>query len=442
MRPSLTAAKQTKGIQKMKHFFIILMGLMIAPVSWASDDNKPYDYPFVNPYEATVIGTPEIYKAEMPENPRVKQMELTVFKDRKIPEIFWYSPKLRYSLAFQQKKAPMIINIAGTGAAYDSTKMRFMQTAFYNAGFHVLSLSSPTHPNFIITASESMVPGHIEEDSRDLYRVMQLAWDQVKDKVNVSEFYLTGYSLGGAQSAFVARLDETKKKFNFKKVLMINPPVSLFNSVILLDELLEENVPGGIDQIDLFFDQVYQKITGIFSSESRVDLSDPDLLYNLYKKDPPKETTLAAIIGISFRISSSNMLFVSDVMSGGNFIVPSNQKLTVTTSLTDYGIVAFRTSFEDYFNDVFFPYFRAKQPGLNRQALIGQTSLESIAAYLEKTEKISVITNEDDIILKEGEIDFFRNTFAQRALIYSIGGHCGNMEHQKNVEQMIHFFKE
>ncbi len=91
----------------------------------------------------------------------------------------------------------MIINIAGTGAAYDSTKMQAMQNAFYNAGFHVLSLSSPTHPNFIITASESMVPGYIEEDSRDLYRVMQLAWGQIKDKVEVSEFYWPDTALAG-----------------------------------------------------------------------------------------------------------------------------------------------------------------------------------------------------------------------------------------------------
>ncbi len=54
---------------------------------------------------------------------------------------------------------------------------------------------------------------------------------------------MAGYSLGGAQSAFVAKLDEKENQFNFKKVLMINPPVSLFNSVVILDELLEENVP-------------------------------------------------------------------------------------------------------------------------------------------------------------------------------------------------------
>ncbi len=320
--------------------------------------------------------------------------------------------------------------------------MQAMQNAFYNAGFHVLSLSSPTHPNFIITASESMVPGYIEEDSRDLYRVMQLAWGQIKDKVEVSEFYLAGYSLGGAQSAFVAKLDEKENQFNFKKVLMINPPVSLFNSVVILDELLEENVPGGMDRIDEFFDGVYQKIAEFYSSESRLDLSDPDIVYHLYKKNPPKETTLAALIGISFRISSSNMLFVSDVMSGGNYIVPSNQKLTVTTSLTNYGIVSFRTSFADYFHDVFFPYFNEKHPGLDQQALIDETSLQSIATYLKKAEKIGVITNEDDIILKKKEIDFFRDTFAQRAFIYSVGGHCGNMEHRKNIEQMIHFFKK
>ncbi len=95
------------------------------------------------------------------------------------------------------------------------------------------------------------------------------------------------------------------------------------------------------------------------------------------------------------------MLFVSDVMSGGNYIVPSNQKLTVTTSLTNYGIVSFRTSFADYFHDVFFPYFNEKHPGLDQQALIDETSLQSIATYLKKAEKIGVITNEDDIILKK-----------------------------------------
>ena len=36
--------------------------------------------------------------------------------------------------------------------------------------------------------------------------MMTLAWEQVKGRIKVSEFYLTGYSLGASQSAFVAKI--------------------------------------------------------------------------------------------------------------------------------------------------------------------------------------------------------------------------------------------
>lgn len=131
-------------------------------------------------------------------------------------------------MASQKEKAPLIFIIAGTGAAFDSSKMKYLQRAFFQAGFHVISLTSPTHINFIVNDSTSMVPGHIVEDSEDLYRVMELSYKKVKGKIDVSEFFLTGKSLGAAQAAFVSKLDEDKKSFNFQKVLMINPPVNLF----------------------------------------------------------------------------------------------------------------------------------------------------------------------------------------------------------------------
>ena len=76
---------------------------------------------------------------------------------------------------------------------------------------------------------------------------------------------MTGYSLGGAQSAFVARLDEERKAFNFKKVLMINPPVSLFNSVSILDAMLEDNIPGGLNNFNAFFDELMNEFTEVYT---------------------------------------------------------------------------------------------------------------------------------------------------------------------------------
>lgn len=410
----------------------------------AGKQSEIYDYPFVNPYEATVLGTPELYKADIPEKIRVKDFEMTIFNDRDIPRVFWYHDKYQYSLAWHKKKAPLIFIIAGTGSGHNSITMQSMQKILFKAGFHVIALSSPTHPNFIVSASKTMVPGYIQQDAEDIYRVMQLAWQQIReyleDDIQVSEFYLTGYSLGAAQSAFVAQIDDEQKQFNFEKVLMINPPLNLFNSLTILDKLLNENIPGGLDNFNTFFNSVFDRFAD-FYKRHKINLSDPDCLYEMYKNDPIKETDLAALIGIAFRISSGNMLFTSDVMRHRGYIVPENQILTPFTSLTDYGIVTFHTSFTNYFEEYFLPFFQSQDPNLTSEELKKRTSLKSIEPYLESQKKIKLITNSDDIILEPGAVDFFTRVFKDRAAIYPNGGHCGNMEYKNNVDQMIRFLK-
>jgi hypothetical protein len=316
-----------------------------------------------------------------------------------------------------------------------------LQEAFYKAGFHVISLSSPTHPNFIVTASTSSVPGVSRDDSRDLYRVMELAWQQVKKRIEVSEFYLTGYSLGATESAFVSKLDEDKRTFNFKKVLMINPAVNLLNSVKILDQLLVESIPGGVNNFDAFYKKLMHKFAEIYRTFGHIDFSD-EFLYEVSKRFPPKDYTLEALIGISFRISSSNLVFTSDVMTQAGFIVPKSEILTTPTSLTDYAKVTLRISFVDYFNGLFYPHFAAKNPGLTKEALVESISLKSIEGYLRGAEKIGLVTNEDDIILAEGELDYLRQVFGSRAKIYVKGGHCGNMAYKDNIAHMINFFKD
>ena len=309
----------------MKKFLFVLLGSALASMSWAS--SGIYDYPLPDPDVATVIGTPTKYQMPLPEKIRLKMLEITVFEDRNIPEVFWYQNKFRYSLSYQKEKAPLIFVIAGTGASFYSSKMLLLQKAFFNAGFHVISLSSPTHPNFIVTASNSGVPGNIVEDSEDLYRVMKLAWQQIKDRIEVSEFYITGYSLGGAQAAFVSKLDEDKRSFNFKKVLMINPPVNLYNSVSILDRMLVENIPGGLDHFNEFYDRLMESLSGIYETMGHIEFTE-DFLYEVYKKKEPKDEKLAALIGMSFRLSSSNTVFTSDVMTKAGFIVPPNRILS------------------------------------------------------------------------------------------------------------------
>lgn len=399
-----------------------------------------YDYPFADPYVATVINTPAEYAVKFPAEVPVKVATIKMFPEREVPGILWNLDELRYSYIKQNEPAPLIFLIAGTGASFNSAKMQVMQRSFYQAGYHVVSISSSTHPNFIVAASTSGVPGHLTEDSADLYRVMQAIWQKIGKKMEVTDFFLTGYSLGAAQSAFIAKLDEQEQVFNFRKVLLINPPVSLYNSVLILDEMLEHNIPGGLDNFNAFYERIVDAFADVYANGDAVEFND-QFLYRAYQhRKPVSKEPLAALIGIDFRISSQNMVFASDVLTKAGYVVPKNMVLRRHDNVRDYAKVVAQLSFVDYFEGILLPHFQEQDPNITGAMLIKQLSLRSLEDYLRSSPKFGLIHNEDDLILLPGEIDYLRSVFGSRATIFPHGGHCGNMAYPDNVTAMVGFF--
>jgi hypothetical protein len=427
-----------------KSFLILISSMLLGVIAGPAG---AYDYKLDDPYVSTIVGTPEVLEWDkLPKKVDYELLGLKVFPDRPTPDVFWYQREFLYTLSYQKQEAPLIFVIAGTGSSFYATSMIFLQKAFYGAGFHVICLSSPTQMNFITTASATCVPGNIVEDSQDLYRVMTLAWEQVKDRIKVTEFYLTGYSLGASQSAFVAKLDEEKRVFNFKKVCMINPAVSLYTSAKILDDMLLEIDPNLTPEIfDRWFDARLAKFGEVYRMMKEPQL-DHDFLYDAYrtlhkKGQTPRRENLAGMIGTVFRLASSNMIFTADVMANYGLIVPKNRVLGSADSLTDYFKVTNRVSFLDYFNEFLYPYSRSRNPGLTKEALIEGTSLRSIESYLRNSPKIVLMTNEDDLILTPADLSFLKDVFGARAKIYPRGGHLGNLTFRDNIDYMINFFQ-
>lgn len=424
---------------KLSSGLLLLMTLFCVSPAFATVGG--YDYPYADPLVATILGTPAAQKAPLVEDIRVRLLDLTIFPERQVPEVFWFNEKLRCSLACQKTKAPLIFVIAGTGAGFNSDKMLALQSIFYRAGFHVVCISSPTHANFITSASESAAPGLLMEDSRDLYRVMQKVWEQIRGDIEVSEFHLTGYSLGASQAAFVSLIDEQQKTFDFKKVLMINPAVSLYSSATMFDRMLEEHVPGGVEKTGEFLRRLLDRFAEIYRSGDFVKF-DNEFLFNIYRSlpTPPKDENLAAMIGLSFRLSAINMAFTTDVMNEAGFVVPKGMDLDNNDPLDDYFRTLLPISFSMYMDELLLPIAQAKNPQLTRQGLIDSASLKAIEDYLRQAGKIGVLTNEDDIILTAGELDYLKQLFGSRAKIYPRGAHCGNIDQQDVAAYLATYF--
>jgi hypothetical protein len=314
-----------------------------------------------------------------------------------------------------------------------------MMKALYKAGFHVITLPSPSTANFIVSASQNSVPGDLNEDAADLYRTMEIAWNQVKGDIEVSSFYVCGYSLGATQAAFVAKLDEERRVFNFRKVLMINPAVSLYSSATKIEELMKQ-IPGGPKKQGIFFNRMLSKFSEFYRYGNFVAIND-EFLYSIYteKLFSPEET--AGLIGLTYRINLAGMIFSSDVITNSGYVVPKNRVLSSTDSLFDYFLVSTHLSFIDYFNEYLYPYFQTRRPGLTKQAFIDSLSLKSIEGYLKSSDKFGVMTNENDFILSKGELDYLRLLFGERTKVYPRGGHLGNLEYKENLAYMVDFFK-
>ncbi|MDE1164071.1 MAG: serine/threonine protein kinase [Pseudomonas sp.] len=429
---------------RILRFAAVLGGLILSASALAKDiDAASYGYPLTNPFEATIATTPPELRPDLPDDQDIDQSDYTLNlrpeREFTLPDNFWAVKKLRYRLAKQDHPAPLIFIIAGTGAPYTSTFNEFLKKLYYKAGYNVVQLSSPTSFDFMSAASRFATPGVSKEDAEDLYRVMQAVRAQ-HPKLAVTDFYLTGYSLGALDAAFVSHLDETRRSFNFKKVLLINPPVNLYTSISNLDKLVQTQVKG-INNSTTFYELVLAKLTRYFQQKGYIDLNDA-LLYDFQQsRQHLSNEQMAMLIGTSFRFSSADIAFTSDLINRRGLITPPKFPITEGTSLTPFLKRALQCDFDCYLTDQVIPMWRARTDGSSLLQLVDQVSLYALKDYLHDNPKIAVMHNADDVILGPGDLGFLRKTFGERLTVYPHGGHCGNLNYRVNTDAMLEFFR-
>jgi len=420
-----------------------LLALVMTPVHPADISIEEYGYPLSNPFEATIASTPPELRAEVPADEDIDQADysLRMHPEREftLPDNFWAVKRLTYRLARQPGAAPLIFIISGTGASYAAGKTESLKRLFYGAGYHVVQLSSPTSFDFIAAASRFATPGYSPEDAQDLYRVMQAVRAQQHD-LPVTEFHLTGYSLGALNAAFVSQLDETRQSFNFKRVLLLNPPVNLYTSISNLNKLVQTRVEG-IDSSTTFYELILEKLTRYYRQQGVIDL-DAAMLFD-FQQSPLRlsDEQMAMLIGSVFRFSSADIAFTSDLINRRGLIVPPGYSIDEGTSLEPFFRRALLCDFDCYLTEQLIPMWRARQDGGGLPQMNQQVSLYALEDYLRGNPKIAVMHNADDLILGPGDLGFLRRTFGERMTLYPRGGHCGNLDYRVNARDMLEFFR-
>ncbi len=418
----------------MKKLAVLIYFIFINIISFGE-----YQFPFKNPNMATIFGSSTLMVEGVSKNIPREEYRIKLPWAKPVEEHFWYNEGFKFSLVSQKNKAPLIFLLAGTGSAHNSIRMENFQRIFYDAGYHVVSISSPMNSNFVINGSRERMPGIIVDDCQDIYDIMKEIDKKIANKVEVSDYYLVGYSLGGTEAGIISYIDESEKKFNFKRVFMINPAVDLYSSALKLDGYLdfpkEERAEKIHKMIENIIDTVVSNTLPEYSS------IDVETIFRIFSKQELSDKEMQQLIGGAFRISSIDLNYIADVINNrGVYVKEPVGKFT--PMFENFKKVNFAT-FEEYIDNIALPYYQERLgKEITLEDLLVKARLNYIEEYLKNSDKIVAVTNADELILNEDDFKFLKETFKDRLIIYPYGGHCGNMYFPTNVKVMLDFLEK
>jgi hypothetical protein len=385
---------------------------------------------------ATVFGTPPEGMALLPAKVPLSEINIELPWRLPVPEILWFDNKLRVWLSAQHKPAPLAIVISGTGSDGNTKTISVLRAALYGAGYHVLTMPSPTFSGFIVSASSTGVAGDLMQDGHDLYRAMQEILGHLPRKVQITHIDVLGYSLGGANAAVVKSIDAVEGKLKIDRAVMINPPVSLFASVGRLDRLFAASIGPSDQAVELLYRRLYAQIANLYRASDRLEL-DENFLYGAAAAALKTDADFSAAVALTFRLQLIDMFFIGDLYAKTGVITDPTHPPRVADSLADIQRDLRARPFADYFTGVFAPFYLKRRPDETSASLIAANRLDIIADALRSDGNYYAQTTRNDLILNQREFTWLKETMGSRLVVYDHGGHLGEVGERQQVADMI-----
>lgn len=385
---------------------------------------------------ATVFGTPPQDMASLPAKVPLSEINIKMPWRLPVPQVLWFDAKLRVWLSAQDKPAPLAIVIAGTGGDGNTKTNAVLRAALYGAGYHVLTMPSPTFPGFIVSSSSTGVAGDLMQDGRDLYAAIQEIVAHLPRRVRITDIDVLGYSLGGANAAVVKQIDAAQGKLKIHRAVMINPPVSLFASIGRLDRLFTSTIGPGDAGIELLYRRLYAQIANLYRASDRLEL-DENFLLTAGAATLKTDADFSAAIALTFRLQLVDMFFIGDLYAGTGVITDPSHPPKVGDSLEAVQRELRARPFADYFSGVFAPYYLKRRPELTSASLIAANRLDIIGDTLRSDDDYYAQTTGNDPILSRRDLTWLKETLASRIIVYDHGGHLGEIGDRQQVADML-----
>ncbi len=323
--------------------------------------------------------------------------------------------KMRFDYWMQSGTAPLVIIAPGLGSHRNSSHILFVAESLYQQGFSVVTTTGTFHPEFMENASTAALPGYPPVDCHDLlveFTEIDRALDQ-KFPGRVGKKALVGISMGGFQALYLAAREKNEKPglLRFDRYIAINTPVDLYANDAPLDDLYDAPLQWPIEQRQARINNTLHKVTALMTGPPPTNGTPPfDAIESKY------------LVGLSFRLTLRDTIFNSQRRENlGILQTPLSpwRREEAYREIMD-------CSFADYSRKFAAPYFKSK--GVTQARFARELNLRSYEDKLRSQQKVRVVVNQNDFLLKPSDVTWLKSTIApSRLTVFSDGGHLGNL---------------
>jgi len=388
--------------------------------------------------------------------------------------------EMEYKVWLQsQKDAPLAIIIPGTGSHCTSDTAAALAEIYYDQGYSAVVMNSAMNWQFIESASSTQVPGFTPVDANDTRNaIAAVVADLEKNKERTfPKRILTGVSLGGMHTLFIAAMEKQDPKLKFDRYLAVNPPVDMLTAIRKVDECIaawknwpeQEFFPrlavGTFKFMNIAPGQ-QKPFTGAVTSVHEQAMTPPlpgttkpttaaKTETTVAAKDNKQQTTAAPATVADSCISqpAKNADYLPFSTNEAKMLIGLAFKMTITENIltihhhTDMGILktpytwGTRTqlyqeinefNFEKYSQTFLVKYYSEKDKRpvtveeLNRRA-----SINNIMPALVDNDKIRILQTGNDFLENEVDRHWLVKQFGSRCVLFRDGGHLGELYYAK-----------
>ena len=398
-------------------------------------DEATYQYPYKNPYVATttvgIMKGNEDFSAD-----DIRDIEIGILAHRNNIHLLEGKGKLHFRFYQQNGPAPVIFILPGLGGSAYTGSTRYIAELFVDKGFHVLALPDPYNWNFALAASTSGFPGLTREDSTDLYSAMSLALNHVKEHYHakIGKVGLIGFSDGARYAAYVGTLDSEQRKIGFDTTLLVNPPADLLEAMRKIDDMAGLGKDFGEKQKE----NIESYAIGVGIDALKKDFTDPDYFANWDRRLRLSDKQMQYLIGTVLYSAVGDAIYVIDLLND----------LTILKKPISWGYRSARlkearsigpTGYLEKFLIPRLQRITGKPTTIDR--LNERMSLKGIEGALQENNHIFLMHNLDDFLVSKASLAYLENLFGDRATIYPLGGHLGNLWYPQNTRDIVARFE-